>query len=231
MRRTLAPAKFLNPVSSGDPKEEMPPHSNSGRQNNRGLEGLTLLPDGHRFMAILQNPLLQDGALGDDGKRAGFNVRMLEMPAGEDAMPLKCREFVYRLEAGNTGVSEILAISDHEFLVLERDGTSGADAKFRWIFKVNINGATDVSDVERLPQGELPATIIPVRKRLLMDFMNPKFDLAGSGGEGMPEKIEGMTFGPSLADGRRLLIVTSDNDFSAKNPTWIWAFAVAFDER
>lgn len=227
--RMLAPAKFLNPVSDADPKQEMPPHSNFGRQNNRGLEGLTLLPDGRRVMTILQNPLLQDGAMGDDGKRAGFNVRMLEMPVDEGASPRKCREFVYRLEAGNTGVSEILAINDHEFLVLERDNTLGADAKFRWVFRVDVTGATDVSDIERLPQGELPAAIVPVRKRLLLDFMDAKFDLAGGDGSGMPEKIEGMTFGPQLADGRRLLIVTSDNDFSATNPTWVWAFAVKLD--
>lgn len=43
---------------------------------------------------------------------------------------------------------------------------------------------------------------------------------------GFPEKIEGLAFGPDLADGRRLLIVTTDNDLSADTESWIWAFAI-----
>jgi hypothetical protein len=35
-----------------------------------------------------------------------------------------------------------------------------------------------------------------------------------------------MAFGPDLPDGRKLLLVTSDNDFQAKVPTWIYAFAI-----
>ena len=42
----------------------------------------------------------------------------------------------------------------------------------------------------------------------------------------MPEKIEGLAFGPDLEDGRRLLLVTSDNDFVSQNPSYIYAFAV-----
>ncbi len=230
--RMLAPAKFVNPVSNADPNQELPPHSMSGRQNNRGLEGLTLLPGGKTLVGVMQSPLIQDGGLDEKNKRAGYNIRMVEMPvsgSSGDHLGGPSREFVYRLETGADGVSDILAINDHEFLVLERDSTSGADAKFRFIFKMDIAGATDVSGIDSLPQGELPASITPVRKRLLLDFMDPRFDLAGSDGSGMPEKIEGMTFGPDLPDGRRLLMVTSDNDFSATNPTWIWAFALALD--
>ena len=42
----------------------------------------------------------------------------------------------------------------------------------------------------------------------------------------MPEKIEGLTFGPTLPDGRRTLIVTIDNDLMADKPSWFWVFAV-----
>ncbi len=40
------------------------------------------------------------------------------------------------------------------------------------------------------------------------------------------EKIEGLTWGPDLPDGRRLLYVVSDNDLVPKNPTQIYAFAI-----
>jgi hypothetical protein len=42
----------------------------------------------------------------------------------------------------------------------------------------------------------------------------------------MPEKLEGLCFGPRLPDGRRTLIVTSDNDLKAEQASWFWVFAV-----
>ena len=42
----------------------------------------------------------------------------------------------------------------------------------------------------------------------------------------VPEKIEGLAWGPDLADGRHLLYVITDNDLSLVNPTQIYAFAV-----
>jgi hypothetical protein len=41
----------------------------------------------------------------------------------------------------------------------------------------------------------------------------------------MPEKIEGLALGPALADGRRTLVVTTDNDLKTENPSWFWVFA------
>lgn len=228
--RTLAPAKFVNPVSHAEPAKEMPPNSTFGRQNNRGLEGLTITPDGRKLVGIMQSPLLQDGALDEAGKRAGFNIRMLTTPLVDDGPNIAdAREYVYRLESGGNGVNEILAISESEFLVVERDSGAGLDGRFRWIFRVDTRNATDVTSIDNLPQGDLPADITPVQKTLLLDFTDPKFDLAGTDGSGMPEKIEGLTWGPDLPDGRRLLFVTSDNDFSPTIPTFVWAFAVAKD--
>ena len=43
------------------------------------------------------------------------------------------------------------------------------------------------------------------------------------------EKIEGITWGPKLRDGRRLLYVISDNDLFPGLPTQLYAFAVDED--
>ncbi|MBS0641298.1 MAG: PEP-CTERM sorting domain-containing protein, partial [Proteobacteria bacterium] len=51
---------------------------------------------------------------------------------------------------------------------------------------------------------------------------DPSFGLAG---DAFPEKIEGLAFGPDLADGRHILFVTSDNDF-LDTPTHVYAFAI-----
>jgi len=58
---------------------------------------------------------------------------------------------------------------------------------------------------------------------MVVDFMDRRHKLAGPE---MPEKIEGLAFGPDLADGRKLLVVTSDNDLKDDVPSHIWLFAV-----
>ena len=61
-------------------------------------------------------------------------------------------------------------------------------------------------------------------KTLIIDLLDPRFGVVESG---LPAKIEGLAFGPDLADGRHLLIVTSDNDFIATEATSFMAFAIA----
>jgi Esterase-like activity of phytase len=52
------------------------------------------------------------------------------------------------------GVNELLAINDHEFPAIERDGRdgrAGADAAFKRLVKIDITGATNVSGIAALP--------------------------------------------------------------------------------
>jgi len=79
-----------------------------------------------------------------------------------------------------------------------------------------------VSGVASLPAGALPAEIVPVQKSLFIDLLDPAFDLAPT----IPEKLEGLAFGPDLPDGRHLLYVISDNDLNTTLATQIYAFAI-----
>src|SRR5688500_10113137 len=168
---------------------------------------------------MMQNALIQDGGLDAANKRIGLNNRILEI----DVTRRTTRELVYTLESAKHGVNEILAVNRHQFLVLERDGNAGVEAVFKKIFLVDIAAATDVSSVDALPQSGLPAGVVGVTKTLLFDMLAPEFGLAG---EAFPEKMEGLTFGPDLADGRRLLLVTSDNDLASAADSMIYAFAI-----
>lgn len=224
VQRFAIPDRFVNDHPSGEPDEELPPKASKGRLPNRGFEGLALSPDGRMLYAMLQSPLIQDGVLGSAGgeakaQRVGTNVRIL----GIDVATGATREYVYVMESAAHGINEILAVDNQHFIVLERDGKAGAKAKNRGLYLIDIAGATDVSRIDALPSTTLPAGVQPVRKKLLLDFMNPAFKLTG---EQMPEKIEGLTFGPNLPDGRRTLIVTSDNDFREPQPSWFWVFAL-----
>lgn len=212
------PTKFLADFPSATPDDELD-HNASGRQSNRGMEGLAVSADGSKVYGIMQSPLIQDGGLDADLKRVGTNARILELDIATGAV----REFLYPLADKKHGISEIIAVDDHEFLVLERDGKAGTEAAYKQILKIDIADATDIRAVKSLPQDSIPAEITPVSKQPFIDMLDPAFGLAGAS---FPEKIEGLAFGPDLPGGRHLLIVTNDNDFNAAQDSRIFAFAI-----
>ncbi|MCS7047559.1 MAG: esterase-like activity of phytase family protein, partial [Gemmataceae bacterium] len=109
-----------------------------------------------------------------------------------------------------------------EFLVLERDNKKDKDCLVRKIVQIDLREATDISGVEMLPPTALPKSIRPVGRKTFLDLLEPRFRTAV---EESP-KFEGLAFGPDLPDGRRLLLVTVDNDFHAHVPTRIFAFGI-----
>lgn len=219
MRSLSVPDAFRPLLSSRLPAEELPPKNPRGRQPNRGWEGLAISPDGQKLFAITQGPLIQDGALDANGKRVGRFCRILEISCRDGSS----RQYAYPLEDPRHGVSEILAVNDREFLVLERDGKAGTEARCKKIFRIDLREASDISAVERLPSQELPSPLRAVSKRLFLDLLDPRWGIAGAD---CPEKFEGLAFGPDLPDGRRLLLVTVDNDYLPNQPLRVYAFAI-----
>ena len=256
VRRISVPAKFaLDPVTgvqSGDldaNTDSVELSTNvTGRQANRGMEGLTITPNDRMLVGIMQNALLQDHGVEIDStskvNRVGFNNRILTV----DLLTGKTREYVYVMDALNQGrgVNDILAINDHEFLVLERDNrtkhpadpTAGPTSpNLKRIYRIDLAkpGLTDVSGVASLPKDPIASTgttvdgtlVVPVTKTLFIDLLDSSYKVNATDTikDIVSEKIEGLAWGPDLKDGRHVLYVFSDNDLSA-NPTQIYAFAV-----
>ena len=207
------PAKFKIAAPTAQSATEISGNT-SGRVANRGMEGLAITPDGSTLVGLMQNPLIQDGG------RNGLNVRMLVM----DIASGNTQELVYPLANRSYGVNEIVAISNTEFLVVERDGVAGAAAVAKRVYKINIATATDVSAIAALPLTGLPSATVAATKSLFIDLLDPAYGLSGAS---FPEKIEGIAFGPTLADGRLALVVTNDNDFLAANPNNFYVFALS----
>lgn len=213
------PSRFLIENSCPTSDEENAVNE-SGRQANRGMEGLAISPNGEELFGLLQSPLLQDCERPSlASKPVGMNCRLLKMST--DGSPKS--ELVYHLDNKSNKLNEILSVSDREFLVIERDGNAGADAKFKKLILVSTHSATDVSDYDQLPPYDLPKDVNSLQKTVLIDLLDSQWKLAG---DQMPEKIEGLAFGPDLPDGRRLLIVGSDNDFQMDSPSVVYVFAV-----
>jgi hypothetical protein len=214
LRIMPVPARFQLSHLHADPKKELALNK-KGRAPNKGMEGLAITPDGSKLYAAMQSPLIQDGG------RKGTNVRILEMDIKSGAT----REFLYPLESKKTALSEILAINDHEFLVIERTGASPKPVTK--IIKIDVSKASDIGKLDTLPAESIPDGVVPVTRSLLIDMRHPRWGLAGPQ---FPAKIEGLAFGPDLPDGRHLLLVTSDNDVVSDLPTHFFAFAFEPDD-
>ena len=166
----------------------------SGRRNNRGLEGLSLTPDGKRLFTVLQSPTLQDGGAGTSGR----NTRILVFDLDPDSTTYKkpIAEYLYTLTLnGNaqtnrhTPISEIFALNRQQVLVLERDasglgtGTNVA-ATYKRIVLASTVGASNIIntgyDLERgapnqlsLSAGTLPAGVAAMQRFDLIDMLDP----------------------------------------------------------
>ena len=189
-----------------------------GRISNRGMESLAVSPDGLKLYGALQSALIQDAIPGDMGRLYGRHTRIIEIDLSTGGQ----RQFAYPLADVKNGVSEILAVGRSQLLVLERDDRSGVEAQYKRVVRIDLDKASDISRFEQLPADELPRGVRPVERREFLDLLDARHGLAGSM---LPEKFEGMTFGPNLPDGRHLLLISVDNDFKLDAPSQIFAFA------
>lgn len=203
-----------------------------GRQDNRGFEGITLNASGDKLYAVMQDPLVNEGS-SQDGRRSR-NVRVVEFNVASGAATA---QFVYRLEPISTlnaidpgtdddfsatnqgrsiGLSAIHALSDTDFLVLERDNRGlgvevTAAPLHKRVYRISLVGASDVSAVSLAGSNDLPAGVVAVSKAPELDILAA---LRAAGATDIPEKLEGLAIGPRLVDGRHLVLIGSDNDYS-----------------
>ncbi len=187
--------------------------NSAGRLANKGMEGLAITPNGKTLVGFEQGPLLQDGG---DGGRINRIVTI-------DTATGATKQFVYDnllTDKNKTyNSSEILAVNDHEFLVLERDGKGlgdGSKADVKRIYKIDLAGATDISTLNL--SGEANLLPYAVQKTLFLDLKS-SFTAAGITASNIPSKIEGMAFGADIIENGltyHTLYVGNDNDFIAE---------------
>ncbi|MGH8051820.1 MAG: esterase-like activity of phytase family protein [Arenimonas sp.] len=203
----------------------------NGRQDNRGFEGLAANISGTKLYAVMQDPLVNEGS-SNDGRRSR-NVRVVEF---DIASGQATAQYAYQLESRTTlnaidastaddfsstqqgrsiGLSAIHALTDTEFLVLERDNRGlgveiTAAPIHKRIYRINLQGATDIKNISLAGSDTLPAGVVPVQKFAEFDLLA----ILRAQGVVVPEKMEGLAIGPKLADGRYQVLVGTDNDYS-----------------
>lgn len=197
-----------------------------GIQINLAFEGLSLSPSGTSLFTSTEGALFQDVATATE---KGEVIRLLKFDFKDSWKASK--EYAYRMEplAANdigpqvfVGVSEILALSDDKLIVMER-GVRISTAKI-WsnrvtLFLADLSTATDTLPLVKLDDGK---KIVEVPKTKIIDFETDlKADRKAS-----VENFEALAFGPVLPDGRKTLLVMTDDNFSKTQKTQLLVFAV-----
>lgn len=186
-----------------------------GVRDNLALESLAASPDGRWLFTASESALAQDGPVADVGVAAAARLVVFDLATGTAV-----RQLVYPLDALTVapaapdglrvgGLVELAAVDAGRLLALERQFALGTGFAVR-LYTVSLDGADDVSALPSLASS--PAAVPaprPVSKRLLADLGA----LLAERGVAL-DNLEGMAFGPPLADGRRTLVLVADNNFN-----------------
>lgn len=193
----------------------------TGGRNNKLFEALAVTPGGKFFVAN-EDALIQDGNITSLENGSIIRVTAID-PNSRNATT----QFAYRLlpipqdgalgSSGlpDNGLSELLAISDTQFIAVERAYAPGIGNIIRLVLTEIAPSTTDISSIPSL----VGASFQPMSHELLLEmsieYQGIKLD-----------NIEAISWGKNLANGNRTLILVSDNNFSPNQVTQFIALEV-----
>ncbi len=213
VRTFTTPDNLVPKVGAGADYTSTPPTLTSGREPNRGFEGLAVSPDGKYAYAVLQNGAVQDGWT---SAARGTYTRIVKFDVETG---LAVAQYAYKLESTGQGrgISALVALGNDKFLILERNNRGiGVGATLaspdKNVYQIDLNGASDVSGITLPATGNLPPGVNAVGKSAKIIDLDA-VTLAALGDKS-PEKWEGLAIGPKLANGSFLILAGTDNDYS-----------------
>ncbi len=192
-----------------------------GPRRNGVLEGLSFADHFNTVYVSLEEPRYEDGPQADvqpneawiriykfnrkDKKNIDQYAYKLD-PVAYPAFPLK--------EFKINGIPDILYAGGNKLLVMERSYSTGRLACTIKIFETNLSEASDISSVNSLKK-DPPSH--PLHKKLLLNMDNLGIYV---------DNVEGMTFGPTLPNGHKTLVLIADNNFSEMEKTQVFFFEI-----
>lgn len=204
------------------PERYRPTAAGMGVRDNLGFEALALTADGRFLFAGAENGLAQESAAAAPGVPSLSRLLRWDLELG--GLP---DEFLYRVEgisrtppsptdAQVNGLVELIALDRHRLLALERQWIPGVGIEMK-LYSVSLAGSANVARID--PPASLAQA--PAQKTLVLDFA----------ALGLPlDNFEGMAFGPPAADGRRPLVLVSDDNFNPDlQKTYVIALAAGFE--
>lgn len=207
-----------------------------GVYNNLAFESIAITPDGKTLWTMSENGLAQDSLPTAVGRGSRARMLSFDLDTGKAGA-----EYVYEVgpvpfapaRAGDfatNGVPDMLALSAHEFIVIERAYAVGAvtpgiaaltkqpTSNTIKLYRIDTRGATDVSGWHSIKGRD----VVPVKRTMLLDLSSLKND---DGSVLAVDNIEGLTLGP-VFEGKRTLILASDNNFNPAQFTQFIALTI-----
>ncbi len=190
-----------------------------GPRQNGVLEGMSFTNNYKTMFASMEEPLYEDGPRANTTPNSAwariyrFNMNTRKNTA-QYAYPLD--PVAYAPTPADAfmvnGIPDILDAGNNCLIVLERSFSTGRLPCTIKLFLADLNGATNIKRNASLKK-KAPAK--PVRKQLLLNM-----DSLGM----YVDNVEGITFGPTLPNGHKTLVLVADNNFQVFEKTQFFVF-------
>ena len=187
-------------------------NATTGARSNKVFEALTVADDDGTVYIANEDALAQDGPL--TTVAAGSVVRVTAMgPTSGNAKA----QYAYRLPAipvdapagapfgPDNGLSEMLSIGKNRFIAVERAFASGIGNTIRLVETQITASTTNVLAVPSLTGASYTAMDRKVLLEMPITYEGIKLD-----------NIEAISWGKTLANGHRTLVLAADNNFTAQ---------------
>ena len=195
--------------------------TDNGPRQNGVLEGITYADNYKTLFVSLEEPLYEDGPRADITENNAF-VRIFKFNTNSKQ---NTRQFAYRLEPVAyqatpvtdfkvNGIPDILSLGNNKLLVLERSFSTGRLACTIKLFIADLNQA---SDIRNTPSLKMTTHFTAATKKLLLNMDDLGIYI---------DNIEGVTFGPLLANGHKTLLFVTDNNFNPLQQTQFLLFEI-----
>ncbi|XQW83885.1 esterase-like activity of phytase family protein [Thalassotalea piscium] len=113
----------------------------ANRRANRGMEGLTVTPDESTLVGIMQSTMYNPSS----AVKVNDMVRLVMISLVDGSVS----QYLYKQEKTQNSQSGIVALSNTEFVVIERDGSfyNEDSSAMKHLYKIDISNATDIETV------------------------------------------------------------------------------------
>ena len=203
------------------PRQMLMTTHNYGPRRNGVFEGLTFLDNYKSLLVSVEVPLLQDGAEAGTGDSSGI-IRMIKFDV---ASRKPVAQYAYKIDPVAhpplpfsgfriNGISDILSLGKGKLLVIERSFSNGRLSCTVKVYLASLDNATNVQSFDSL---KAKNNFQIINKKLILNMDNLGIYI---------DNIEGVTFGPTLPDGKRSLIFIADNNFNPLEQSQVLLFEV-----
>lgn len=188
-----------------------------GPRSNGVLEGISFDTKYETIYATLEEPLFEDGTQSTVSKNGIIRLYQFNAETKKNTA-----QYAYQLETvahepnpkdafSVNGISAVQYYKDKQLFIVERSYSTGILPCTIRVFLCDFEKASDIKNTDSVKNQKI--TLATKKLILNMDDLGIYID-----------NVEGITFGPKLANGNRSLIFIADNNFSEKEKTQLFLF-------